>query len=222
MTDPRILTQWEGGAIDARPPVEVRTSWMLTFADVVSLLLTFFVLLFALSGVQTERFRNVADALSRALNPPLAAAPTGAAIRNVGRAPAAPGADLGYLASLFEAVLRDAPELAAADVVLEDDRLLLRLPEAAVFVPGSPMLAPSARRAVAALAEALAGIDNRIAVTVSGADASAAALETSLARAAGLANALRAGGVDRPVRAVARSGAAAVDIVISPDKGSAP
>lgn len=221
MTDPRILTQWEGGAIDARPPVEVRTSWMLTFADVVSLLLTFFVLLFALSGVQTERFRNVADAFSRALNPPLAAAPTGAAIRNVGRAAAAPGADLGYLASLLEAVLRDAPALAAA-VVLEDDRLLLRLPANTVFASASPMLAPAARPAVAALAEALAGIDNRIAVTVSGADASAASLEASLARAASLANALRAGGVERPVRAAARSGAAGIDIVISPDKGSAP
>lgn len=225
MTSPRVLTQWEGGAVDAEPPVEIRTSWMLTFADVVSLLLTFFVLLFALSGVQAERFRGVADALSRTLNPTLAAAPAASAIRNVARAPAEPGADLGYLASLLEAVLRDAPTLKAARVTLEDDRLLLSLPGEAAFAPASPMIAPGARAAVTALAEALAGIDNRIAVLVAGegnAPGYGSAVEFSLARAASLANALRAGGIGKPLRATARAGAATVEIVISPDKGSAP
>lgn len=224
MTDPRALARWEGGDLDAAPPPEIRTPWMLTFADVVSLLLTFFVLMFALSGVPEARWSGVAQSLSRALNPAIVAAPEGSALKNVARAPAAPGADLGYLASLLEGVLRDAPDLAAARVSLEAERLALHLPESA-FAPASPMIAPGARAAVTALAEALSGIDNRIAVTVTGEGAApgyASAVEFSLARAASLANALRAGGVERPLRAAARSGAAAVEIVISPDKGSAP
>lgn len=225
MTDPRVLTQWEGGAIDAMPPDEPRTSWMLTFADVVSLLLTFFVLLFALSGVQAERWSGVAASLSRALNPPLVAADEGSALKNLARAPSLPGTDVGYLASLLEGVLRDAPALKSAQVSLEGERLVVRLPAEAIFALDAPMIAPAARAAVVALAEALSGIDNRIAVTVAGESAApgyASAVEFSLARAASLANALRAGGIEKPLRAAARAGATAVEIVISPDKGSAP
>lgn len=225
MTGGKALTDWEGGAIDAHPPAEVRSAWMLTFADLVSLMLTFFVLMFALSGVREDRFREMAEALSHALNPPMQAATSGGALKNVAHAPSAPGTDLGYLASLLETVAKDSPALRRAEVALIGDRLELRLPAETVFAANAAAVAPAARPAVTALAQALSGIGNRLAVTVAG-DAAAPgyadAWNFSLARAASLANALRAAGLAQPLRATGAAGPAAVTIVVSPDRGGAP
>jgi chemotaxis protein MotB len=43
-------------------------SWMVTFADLVTLLLVFFVLLFSMSSIETERFKSVMSSIQIALN----------------------------------------------------------------------------------------------------------------------------------------------------------
>lgn len=43
-------------------------SWMVTFADLVTLLLVFFVLLFSMSSVETEKFKSVMSSIQIALN----------------------------------------------------------------------------------------------------------------------------------------------------------
>lgn len=43
-------------------------AWMTTYSDLMSLLLTFFVILFSMSAVSEEKFRNVADSLRMALD----------------------------------------------------------------------------------------------------------------------------------------------------------
>jgi chemotaxis protein MotB len=50
----------------APPPDRV---WMVIFTDLVSLMLTFFVLLFAMSSVQFDRWKAMTEALSQTLNP---------------------------------------------------------------------------------------------------------------------------------------------------------
>ncbi|MDZ7835774.1 MAG: flagellar motor protein MotB [Alkalibacterium sp.] len=42
-------------------------AWMATYSDLMSLLLTFFILLFSMSVVSEERFREVAESLRMAL-----------------------------------------------------------------------------------------------------------------------------------------------------------
>ena len=44
-------------------------SWMLIFTDLVSLMLTFFVLLFSMSVVKVEAWNNIVSALSQSLKP---------------------------------------------------------------------------------------------------------------------------------------------------------
>ena len=42
-------------------------SWLVTFADLVSLLITFFVLLFSMKNINTQRWQDIRGALSGAL-----------------------------------------------------------------------------------------------------------------------------------------------------------
>ena len=43
--------------------------WMITFADLLSLMLAFFVLLFAMSKVEVDSWKALVDSLSNRLNP---------------------------------------------------------------------------------------------------------------------------------------------------------
>lgn len=214
MIAPQTLTDWEGGVIEARPPETVTTPWMLTFADLVSLMLTFFVLMFALSGVKGERWDQLADSLSRALNPPLVRpADTGSAIRNNDRVQTRPGNELTYLASLLSNVVAEVPALGGAAVTLEDNRLTLTLPPQVVFVGDTAAVAPGAGALLTALAQATGGIGNQMSVMVTDADSFAHAL----GRAGAFANALRAEGFSRPLRVLgAVDGRTAVALTISP------
>lgn len=216
MTDPRALTDWEGGVIDAAPPDAPSTPWMLTFADLVSLMLTFFVLMFALSGVKAEPFQALAASLSYALHAPLApAAETPSAIKNIDRVEIRPGDELPYLAGLLGNVIAATPALKGATLKLYDDRLELELPSQAVFGGEGPGVAASAKPAIAALSQAVGGIGNRVTVAVRAAD-----WNLALARAGALANALRAAGLDRSLRVNGSADAIpGVALVLATDRG---
>ena len=218
MIEPRALTDWEGGAIDATPPEAPPTPWMLTFADLVSLMLTFFVLMFALSGVKTERFDALAASLSYALNPPLVrAAATPSALKNIDRVATKPGDELPYLAGLLGNVVAEIPALKEAKLALYDDRLELVLPPRLVFGGDGPEVAASAKPVIAALSQAVGGIGNHVTVAVRAPDWNAA-----LARAGALANALRAAGLDRALRVTGTADATpGVALVLAADRGGA-
>ncbi len=216
MIEPRALTDWEGGVIDAVQPEAPTTPWMLTFADLVSLMLTFFVLMFALSGVKAEPFQALAASLSHALNPPLVRpAESGPALRNVDRVATRPGDELPYLAGLLGNVIAEVPALKGATLALYDDRLELVLPPQAVFGEGAGV-SPAARPAISALAQALGGIGNRVTVAVRAPDWTLA-----LARAGALANALRAAGLDRALRVNGAAAAPGIALVLSTDRRDA-
>ena len=46
------------------------TSWMLTYGDIITLLMIFFVLLFSASKVSEEKFEKVAQSINESLNRP--------------------------------------------------------------------------------------------------------------------------------------------------------
>ncbi len=208
MTDPRALIAWEGGVLDAPPlPPTSSNVWMLTFADLVSLMLTFFVLLFAMSGVKDDRWQDVVDALSRSLNPTIDdPARSGSALKNIAHVAPRDAAGLPYLASLFEAVVADTPQLKAAAVRLLDDRLVLSLPADALFADGGTVIAPAAKPVMSSIGEVLNGLTNQIAVAahtspmLEGGSAYASNWEFSLARAGAIANYLKSVGVSQPIR----------------------
>lgn len=146
-------------------PAPPDTAWMMTFADLVSLMLTFFVMLFAMSSVKTDSWDDMVDALSQQLNPSqqrqVAAATAEYNISTVYRRRAI---DLDYLVSVLEKALADDELLNQSTLMRLDDRLVIALPGDLLFQSGRAILAEEAQQALFNLGGILQNIGNTIAI----------------------------------------------------------
>ncbi|OKH89037.1 chemotaxis protein MotB [Thalassospira sp. TSL5-1] len=187
------------------PKKEERTGppvWMLSLADLISLLLTFFVMLFAMSSVKVDRWDEVVDSLSQSIRPdPVDPTDEPTSQMNIPRVYRKPAMNLDYLSSVIEGAIRKDPILQQARLKHSADKLVISLPGDVMFVPGSEKLAEPARQALFLLGGVLANIGNRVGVQghtdprpVSGAGRYASNWELSLARAAEVANELKNSG----------------------------
>jgi|HubBroStandDraft_1064217.scaffolds.fasta_scaffold00147_9 chemotaxis protein MotB len=135
-------------------PPGMAPGWMITFADLLALLLTFFVLVFATASVDQKDWQRVVQPISAYLTGRTIAAPAVAP-----PAPANPARDdLAYVSTLLDRLVADVPALAGAVVAREEHSVLLTLP------PGAGGAAPP----LADLARLLAGLDNRIEILAHG------------------------------------------------------
>lgn len=192
-----------------RPPTgPSATAWMVTFTDLVSLMLTFFVMLFAMSSVQVDKWEKMIDALSQSLNPETRktiSAPT--AKYNISTTFRKRAINLDYLAAVLEeAVARDAL-LRGSRVLNLEDRMIVALPGDLLFGPGTALLTERAQRAIFELGSVLRNVENRLGVN-GHSDATppeggryASNWELSLARAIAVANALRRAGYPEDITA---------------------
>ena len=181
-----------------------RPAWLVTFADLVALLITFFVMLFATQKVDIGKWESLVDTLSYRLNPNqtiLIARP--AADRNAERLSRERAIDLDYLQTVVRDKAKTEPELAGLDIYRREDRLVVTLPAELLFRPGKADTVPAARRVLFVLAGLLGTIGNRIDV-VGHADPTPIAnshftsnWQLSIARAVAVANELRRAGYHR-------------------------
>jgi chemotaxis protein MotB len=177
------------------------TAWLVTFTDLVSLMLTFFVMMFAMSNVNVDQFKNMTVALSRSLNPlQLKSTVTPSAQFNIGSLFRKPAIDLDYLASVLSGAVSQDSSLAGIRVFKQEDRLVIALPGDALFVDGRAELSESARSTLFDLGGVLGTIANKMAVYANAETGQLAetiyttAWELSLARAINVANTLRDSG----------------------------
>jgi chemotaxis protein MotB len=183
---------------DADAPVHgapAKADWMYTFADLVSLLLTFFVMLFAMSSLQDDRFREVANSQpSASVDMPSVLIPR--------------AVDLDYLRRIIGAKLAQLPapeKINDLELVHANGRVTLSLPADTLFAPGSAALLPAGRRSLILLGESLSVFANRI--TVEGhtdpvrieTDRYPSNWELSIDRAATVARVLRQSGYTRTI-----------------------
>lgn len=189
--------------IAAPPPAGPNPGWMITFADLLSLLLSFFVLLFATTSINHQNWVRVMQPVTVYFGGKPAALP-GTAVP----APPPPAAilDMNYLTAALRQLVAQDPGLAGATVRGDDQRTILTLPPA--LLPCRHAVDPGHR--LAGLATLLGNVDNQIEImghagldpTVSaGPEAWAGALDLADRVAAMLTTA----GVSRPF---ARSGRA--------------
>ena len=188
------------------PERENTKMWMLTFTDLVLLLLTIFVLLFAMSNVKIDEWDKVTDSLSQTLNPAseeTVRKPT--AQLNIGTLFRWSAVNLDYLVSVIEENLSSDTLLKNALIVRLDDRLMIALPSDALFDPGAAVINERAPDPVFTLGAMFANVGNAIGMTgntdpdAPGGDAFASNWELSIARAASVANAIRRGGYDEKI-----------------------
>lgn len=180
-------------------------AWLLTFADLVALLLAFFVMMYASQRVEKGDWESLVRSLSQSLKtesarmPPRPSAPENLHLLDGARA-----IELPYLQALLEGLRRGEPEL--ADVLFHrlDDRLVIALPSGLLFAPGEARPVAGARERVGHLALILRNVSNRIDVfghtdptPLSGTGQFASNRELSLARARSVAAMLREAGYER-------------------------
>jgi chemotaxis protein MotB len=145
--------------------VENTAPWILTFADLLSLILTFFVLVFSMNTVQYDSWKAVVRTMNSEFNPkrPLVDitphdTPPSLMTRHV------PGLNLTYLEALLDRQLKQVPMFREAVVHREEDTVVISLPASLMFERKMAVLSPDATRALRALAGALVQVRNKVQV----------------------------------------------------------
>ncbi|VAW00641.1 Flagellar motor rotation protein MotB [hydrothermal vent metagenome] len=140
-------------------------SWLIIFADLLALLLTFFVLLFSMSSVQVSKWEAIVESLSENLNP------NRALIQEVdwqnieaAMVPQEEALSLVYLKKIFEDKLQYDPILRRSSVTLLGDRLAITLPADLIFEKGQSEFSRDAYKSMGELGASLQSIQNKITV----------------------------------------------------------
>ena len=206
-----------------------KTMWLISFTDLVSLLLGFFVMLYAMTEPQGGRWVQMVKGMSARSTatthsdrtPEPTAAFNGALIETHSRI------NLDYLSVLLRSQLKELPEFSTVSVRREDDRVVIFLPGDVLFDRNAFAIGERGRRALFLLAPVVERIGDRIEVVGragGGPDARNAAWELALARAVAVAGQLRTigYGADLVARASAGGGQApdpGVDVVVRDQEG---
>jgi flagellar motor protein MotB/type III secretion system FlhB-like substrate exporter len=203
------------GSLQAAQPVvpgRATQVWLLTFSDLVLLLLTFFILLFAMSDIDLGRYGALSRSTGLAsVEPLLAETQEPTSDFTISQRELRPAEDLGYLKSVVtQSLTRDA-RFGTVATRLTDEYLVLSLPSSLLFKPGSAELSEAATSAVFDLAGLLSVLENAIAVTGHvgpeeiGSEPFLSDWELSLARAVRVSQSLRQSGYIGPMTVFGRS-----------------
>lgn len=180
-----------------------RSTWLVTFADLIALVLAFFVMLYATHRVEQGHWQAMIKSLSQSLKVQTKPATKPAAVDNVRLISRPRGVALSYLEALLKGLQEREPLL--SDILLHrlDDRLIIAFPGDLLFHPGRADPVAGAAERVALLANILSNVSNRIDV-FGHTDPSPVAgqvfdsnWELSLARAETVTNMLRTAGYPR-------------------------
>lgn len=183
--------------------------WLVSFADLISILVTFFVMLYSTTDVQPAAWDALREGLAQGLG-----RRGGQAIEPPGmiRAPAdeAIGVNLDYLAVLLEERMAADVGEAETTVVRRGDRIVIALAARDLFGPDRVSVSGEAARRLARIAGLLIHVRNRIEVTTVSPDLRRGRAdrvwETSIGRAHAVAQTFRRAGYTRDIAAMATAG----------------
>lgn len=184
-----------------------QTTWLVTFADLVLLLLTFFVLVFVMSRPVEPRYVPVAQSYLDIFNPAASVDTAPGKPLSFTRAQEPVGDDLIYLRSVLEAGFAKSPQLQNIQFRATSRYLILSPVNMPMFQPGTAALTPDAAEMAFALAGVLGNLANPVAV-IGGADRETGPAQTwtlGLTRADAMAGALANAGYVGPLTVLSRA-----------------
>ncbi|MCG8360433.1 MAG: OmpA family protein [Kiloniellales bacterium] len=155
-----IIPKIDGGSAAAS---RISESWLITFTDLVALLITFFVMLFSMSQVEERQWQNLTKALSDDMDTVrevTVALPSDDL--SVEAVETLPGVDLDYLATLLGQNMEAEEQLAGGLISRLSDRLVVSLPADLLFALGSAQLDERGEKAAFALGGLLRHVNNRV------------------------------------------------------------
>ena len=184
--------------------------WLITFTDLLCIVLTFFVLLYSMSTPSVQRLRELANSLGAAIGDGVPAGDPGA-VHNAARLTLPQGLDLDYLARILSQTLARDPTLAPLQLRQEADRLVLPIPAALLFADDELTLTPEGVAAAFRLGGAVANLKNAVEIVgraplVRDENDRPAGWLQPLTQARAVASVLRRSGYQRPI--VVRAGTA--------------
>ncbi len=183
-----------------------QSMWLVSFTDVMALMLTFFVLLFAMSNPKQEEWEEFTQNIQKNFNR------FHGQVFNRGKEEAiniakinfSQALDLNYLKALMDNLIKQEPSLRVARLIDNGDSLIISLPHDLLFNAGQASVKSQANKALFTIAGTLRRIKNRVEIVghtdpraVSGASQFSSNWELSLARAASVAAVLENVGYDK-------------------------
>ena len=188
-------------------PEPPNKAWMVTFTDLVSLMLTFFVLLFSMSSIKVDEWETMIDSLTQTLNPSrLQSVAAATAQYNISTTFRKRAINLDYLATILDENMKADDFLRRAQLLRLEDRLIIALPGDLLFEQGRSIMTEEARAALFGLGGLMRNIGNQVGVNghsdsaPPGGDGEYASnWELSMARAIAVANSIKRSGYDEDV-----------------------
>lgn len=158
---PRIIGRRRNDPGPAGAPM-----WLLTFTDVMALMLTFFVLLFTMTVPTEDAWDEMVAALQNEFNSFYGAAFTEGTedTINLNRIDFDEALNINYLSALMEAEVKQNDLLKNVRLITMNDRLIVSLPSELLFAAGDAMVQENGSRALYALGGILNRIKNKIEV----------------------------------------------------------
>ncbi|MEM6812204.1 MAG: flagellar motor protein MotB [Pseudomonadota bacterium] len=181
--------------------------WLISFTDVMALMLTFFVMLFSMANPEQEKFEVLRQNISQTFTNS-----EGTRFErgqeddiNIAKIDFNKALDLRYLRALIDNLINNNVELQDIIILENANRLIISVPQEILFESGSATIKSEATRTLFALIQSLKQIKNSIEiightdpVPVSSSDF-ASNWELSLTRAAGVAGILQNAGYRKPI-----------------------
>ena len=138
---------------------ERQRNWILSFADLLSLLLCFMVMTFAMSNIardqRTPAEAGTVNSIAQTIDWPGDELPSAAARLSADTTMPAPALDLDYVAAVLDTTLQAHRLLRETRVERADDRLVLAMPADLLFATGETKVADEALPPLEALARVL-------------------------------------------------------------------
>ena len=231
---------------DEESEVEKAPIWLLSFGDVTALLLAFFVMLFSMSHLQSEKWDAIISLISMSIEPTPKVQPAPVSNKNIATVDLIKALAPEYLEQVLSETLSRDDVLSRAEVTLLDERVIISLPSDSIFMPGNALITAEAEGALFRLAGVISQFGNQIMIAghtdpapVSN-DSYSSNWELSLARALSVADYLKESGYPGEFTVFGMANgrfrflnpnlsedrryilARRVDLVISPDAGGQP
>lgn len=184
-----------------------KSMWLVSFTDVMALMLTFFVLLFAMSNPKVEEWQDFTKNIQKNFNRFYGKIDNRSAedAININKINFSRALDINYLQAIINNLIEKEPSLTAVRLIDNGSSLIISLPQDLLFDAGRAEIKEEANKALFTLAGTFRRIKNRIEVVghtdprPTSSSAFPSNWELSLTRAASVSAVLENVGYERPI-----------------------
>jgi chemotaxis protein MotB len=137
--------------------------WLITFVDLISLLLAFFLMLYSMSSIQKNDWAAFLASLNKhevLMKEKKVGSKKDADL--IRPAEISKGLEIKYLRTLLESEIESNDLLKFVEFFEKGNQLILSFPSSLIFRPGSSELLPKGKQALFALSEKLSNLENRV------------------------------------------------------------